>query len=265
VTNGTAVAWKTVALPVEHGGWGFMAEPVVLGLAIAPSAAGASLGLATVAAFLARHPLKLWLLDRRRGTRAARTALAARFTLAYAGLALALLGVALALGDARLLTPLVAAMPIGGIALAADATGRSRDAAAEAAGAVALGAAATAIALAGGAFPAVAWSAWALVAGRAVVSILYVRARLRLDRGVAAGPGRVLVAHAVALALALGLAGSGAGPWLAAVAFVVLLARAAWGLSALRRALRPQALGYQELGYGLLTLALFAVGYRLGP
>jgi hypothetical protein len=28
---------------------------------------------------------------------------------------------------------------------------------------------------------------------------------------------------------------------------------------------RPQVLGFQELGYGLLTLVLLAVGYRAGP
>jgi hypothetical protein len=265
LTSAAPVAWKSVALPVEHGGWGFMAEPALLGMAIAPSAAGVCLGLATLAAFLARHPLKLLLLDRRRGARAPRTALAARFALVYAASALLLVGLALVLGDARLIAPLLAAAPLGAIALAADAAGQSRDAAAEAAGAAALGGAATAIALAGGTLPGIAWAAWALVASRAIVSILYVRARLRLDRGVAAGPRRVLVAHAAALALALGLARAGAGPWLGAIAFLALLARAAWGLSSRRRRMRPQAIGYQELGYGLLTLALLAVGYRVGP
>jgi len=27
---------KTVALPVEHGGWGMLAEPLVMGLVLAP-------------------------------------------------------------------------------------------------------------------------------------------------------------------------------------------------------------------------------------
>ena len=30
---------RSVAVPTEHGGWGLTAEPVVLGLAVAPSAA----------------------------------------------------------------------------------------------------------------------------------------------------------------------------------------------------------------------------------
>ena len=69
----------------------------------------------------------------------------------------------------------------------------------------------------------------------------------------------------MAVAAAAALAGSARAPWLASAAFLVLLARAAWGLSPWRARVRPQALGYQELGYGVLTLVLLAVGYRVGP
>ena len=37
---------RAVAVPSEHGGWGLTAEPVLLGLIVAPSAAGACLGAA---------------------------------------------------------------------------------------------------------------------------------------------------------------------------------------------------------------------------
>jgi hypothetical protein len=56
-----------------------------------------------------------------------------------------------------------------------------------------------------------------------------------------------------------------AGLGLAPAVFFVLLARSGWGLSSWRRPVRPQTLGFQELGYGLLTLTLLAVGYRVGP
>src|SRR3954465_4543353 len=89
------VRLKTLALPTEHGGWGITLEPVVLGLLVAPSLAGAGLALATVGAFLVRHPFKIVTGDRRRGRRFARTPYAERFTLVYAatglgGLALSL-------------------------------------------------------------------------------------------------------------------------------------------------------------------------------
>jgi hypothetical protein len=262
--GGASVPWRMVAVPAEHGGWGFLAEPAVLGLALAPSAAGGCLALAALAGFLARHPLRLLLLDRRKGVRYPRTALAERVFAAYAALALGLLAAALTLSPSPFWLPLLASAPAGLVALAYDASARSREALPEVAGAVALGASATAIALAGGAPASVAWGAWALLALRSVASVLYVRARIRLDRGREAGPALVLAAHAAALAAAAALARSGAGPWLAVLAFAVLLLRCAAGLSPLRRPVRPQVLGFQELGYGLLTLLLLAAGYRMG-
>ena len=45
---------------------------------------------------------------------------------------------------------------------------------------------------------------------------------------------------------------------------VLLLLRAGRGLSPRRPPLRPKALGFRELGWGLATLVLLALGYRLG-
>jgi hypothetical protein len=94
--------------------------------------------------------------------------------------------------------------------------------------------------------------------------VLYVRARLRLDRGLPAGPRAVHLGHAAAFVASIGLAAAGSAPWLAPLVFLVLLARSGWGLSPRRCPVRPQVLGLREVGYGLLTLVLLAVGYRAG-
>src|SRR5215207_3579421 len=140
------VRLKTVALPTEHGGWGITLEPVVLGLLVAPSFAGAGLALATVGAFLARHPFKIVAGDRRRGRRFARTPYAERFTLLYAAAVSA--GFALSLYSAKdytLLLPLAAAAPLGAVQLWYDAAGRSRGLLPEVAGSVAMSAVAAAL------------------------------------------------------------------------------------------------------------------------
>jgi hypothetical protein len=256
------IPWKSVALPAEHGGFGLLGEPVALGLVLAPSLAGLGLAIAAVAAFLARHPFRLMMLDLRKGVRYPRTALAERFLLGYLALAAAGLLAALASSASPFWPALAAAAPVGLVALAFDALGRSREAVAETAGAVALAGAATAIALAGG-FPAsLAWAAGGLLALRAIPSVLYVRARLRLDRGLGAGPGVAWLAHGVALVAAVVLSRQGWAPWIAVAVFATLLTRALWGLSRLRRRVRPQVVGFQELGFGLLTLVLLAIGFR---
>jgi hypothetical protein len=256
-----SVRLKTIALPSEHGGWGLLAEPAVLGLLMAPTAAGACLAVGALFAFLARQPLRLAFIDRRKGARYPRTAVAERVFAVFLAAAALCLALAFATARAPFWPALLAATPFALVALVHDALGRGREVAAEAAGALALSASTAAIALAGGLGPAVAFGASALLAARALTSVLYIRARIRLDRGLPAGPGRAVAAHGAALLASVGLAGVGATPWLGVLAFAILVARAANGLRAGRRPLRPQQLGYQELAYGVVTVVLIAGGY----
>jgi hypothetical protein len=65
----------------------------------------------------------------------------------------------------------------------------------------------------------------------------------------------------MSVAAAAGLAILGWAPWLAVLALAVLLARAVYGLSSLHRHVRPQAVGMQEMVFGVLTTVLLAVGF----
>lgn len=254
---------KTLALPNEHGGWGLLLEPALLGLVVAPSWGGAGFVLAALGAFLARHPLRLALSDRWRRACYPRTRLAERIALAY--LALAAAGIALAAWRAPLLAfaPLVAAAPLGLLQLAYDARLRGRQLVPELAGGVALGATAAAVAMAGGWSATAAFALWLLLGARVVGSVTYVRARLRAARGLAPGRSAAWLSHVAALALVAVLAARGLAPWLALVAFAALLARALLGLRGAAGVLPPRAVGFQEMGYGALTLVLLAAGYGL--
>ena len=46
---------RSIALPTEHGGWGFTLEPILLGLLVAPSAAAWEISAAALGIFLARR------------------------------------------------------------------------------------------------------------------------------------------------------------------------------------------------------------------
>jgi hypothetical protein len=252
---------KTVALPIEHGGWGMLAEPLVMGLVLAPTLAGLGLTIAALGAFLLRHPLKLALSDWRRGTRYPRTVLAARVAVAY-GLC-ALLGLTLAAwrAPAAAWLPVLVAAPLGLLQLWYDARLQGRQLLPELLGGVALGAGASAVMLAGGWAMGPALAAWALLASKAVASVLYIRARLRLDRDQPASRWPGLLTHVAALVLAVALALRGWGPWLGVVAMAILLARAVHGLSPWHRRVRPQVVGFTELAYGMATAACIAIGY----
>jgi len=255
---------RSIALPTEHGGWGFLIEPLLLGLGVALSAAGGWLGLATLGGFLARHPLKLAWGDRRRGRYYPRTLWAERFALLYSLVALAAFALALRSARSAFWVPLILGAPFALVQIYSDIQNRGRQWISEVSGAIALGTVASAIAMAGGWSLGDALVLWWIQIARAITSISYVRARLRLERQ---EPADVLSSwgmHLAALIVLAALSYAGRAPWLAAVAMGIQLARALKGLSPYRRPARPQAIGFGEIAFGLINATLVVVGYAFG-
>lgn len=253
---------KSVALPIEHGGWGLLGEPVLLGLLLAPSWAGLGLALAGLGAFLARHPLKLAVADWRARRRVPRTPLAERVALLYASLGAA--GLALAMtGRPAFWLALCAAAPFALVQFAHDALGRSRHLLPELSGSIALSSLAAAVLAAGGWPLGPALVAWLLLSAKSIGAILYVRARLRAERGAGRSLAAPLGVHVAALVVGSSLAAAGRAPWLSALAFALLLARAVRGLTRSSGKTRPQVVGMQELAYGLTFVLLLALGWAL--
>lgn len=255
---------RRVVIPAEHGSWSFLAEPMVLGLIAAPSAAGALLAVAAAAAFLERQPLRLLVSDRRRGKRYARTAAA---EIAFGVLAVVMLAAlvgAFALARASLLPVVVLAAPLGALALMFDLGRRTREAAAELVAALALGASAPGMALAAGWPVPAAFALWGLMAARSVPTILYVRSRLRLERGEPASTTPTLAAQGVAVAGVALLARAALVPWLAVGAVVVLGVRAVLGLSRWRPRQTTRQLGASEAVLGGVFAIAVGLALRLG-
>lgn len=255
---------KTIALPTSHGGWGFLLEPILLGLLLAPSAAGLWLAVSALGAFLAQQPLKLALSDRQKRRRYPRSVWAERIAAFYIGAAALGLMAALFTAGHTFWLALVLAAPLALVQLYYDAKNRGREFIPELFGAGALGAVASAVVLAGGWPVGVALALWAILLARALGSIVYVRARLRLERRQAINKTRVWTAHGLGLVVVGALAIFGVAPWLAVLALAILLMRALAGLSAYRQPVVAKTVGFQEMGYGLLTVVLTAVGYIFG-
>ncbi len=247
--------WRTIALPPEHGSWGLTLEPILLGLLLAPSTAGWGLALLAFSAFLLRWPLKVLTQSKQ----LKRRSLAVVFCSFYALLALTGLLLGMQTGT-RPLLPFVLALPFGVIFFLFDKQNKSRYWQAELAGPVAFAATATAIALASNWTMLSALVLWVVMVARAVPSILYVRARLRLDRGNPHLPSLVTAAHIVALLITAWLVWRTWLPPLTIVVMGLLLARAVLGLSRYRRPVPIKVIGFAELGWGLLTVLVVAFG-----
>lgn len=256
------VSFKSVALPAEHGSWSLVAEPIVLGMLVAPSWPGLALVVAAFALFLFNRPFKIFWGDKRRGRTYTRTGVAKRYALVYAAIGLAAGVVALVLGGWRPFTPFFLAAPLLLVFMVYDQRpGRYWQA--ELAAPVTFAAVVTAVALAGGVSWPVALALWGFMIARSIPAILYVRARLRLDKGKPVSPAATVVVHLLAIGGVIALVIPGWLPQSAVVASIILLLRAIWGLSAHRWRSSVKALGFLETGFGLLAVLLVAVGFWL--
>ncbi len=255
-------AWRSVALPSEHGGWGLTLEPAVLGLALCPSFAGLALGLAGLLTFVLRTPLKLALVDRRRQRRLPRTRLATRIAVAEGAAVVALGAAAVALGGWTWLVPVALAAPAVGVELWFDARSRSRRLLPELCGALGMAALASAVVLAGGGSAGVALVAWGLLAGRSLAAIPHVRVqilRLRTGRGpVGQSDLAQLAGTALAASMVVVEPAAAAGAVAVAATAVVRL------VGVRRPPLRPALLGMVESVLGVAVVVVAAIGLHIG-
>jgi hypothetical protein len=252
------VKLKGIALPVQHGGWGFLLEPILLGFIVAPSIPALWLSLAALGVFLLHQPLKIVIKDYRKGKSYVRTTYARLFALIYAKLTIGALFLAYITSPHGFLAPLIGALPLGIFQFWQELNNQNREALAEIFGALAFGSAAAAIALIDGWALEDALILWLVLGIRAVPSILYVRARLRLERGNPISSWPALASHIAGLGLLLFIQNT---PWLAVIAAGLLLARAIYGLSSYRKPVPAKIVGFQELAFGLAYVLLVGVGY----
>jgi Ca2+/Na+ antiporter len=249
---------RSVALPSEHGGWGLTIEPALLGLIVAPSIAGAALGLAALVAFVARTPVKLLLVDRWRRRRLPRTALAERVAIVELVVLAALLGLVALTAHGAFWVPLLIALPLVAVELWFDMRSRSRRLVPELAGTIGVGSVVAAIVLADGGAVALAAGLWFVIAARAVASLPFVR--LQLARAKQKAQQTIPSDGAQAAGLALGGAAVALDHRLLA-GLVALVVVAVLHIAAARRHPPVAAvLGVQQMILGLVVVMATAVG-----
>jgi hypothetical protein len=256
---------RAVALAAEHGGWALIIEPIALGLLVAPSIGGLFIGAGSLAAFIARHPLKLAVGDRRKNRILKRTSLADRFALVYVTLAALFFTTAVTTLPREFLLPFLIAGPLLFVQFLYDARGHSRKLIPELAGALAVGSISTAIALAGGWSRPTAFALWIIVACRHVPTILYLRVLLgrRRQKQRATVNGAMIVVQSLPLIAVYFLLFFKIAPAVAIVVFAILFGRAVIGLFNQSEP-TPKTLGISEMAFGTFTVLMVSAGYRFG-
>lgn len=251
---------RSVGVPSEHGGWSLTLEPVVLGLLVAPTSAGAALGGAALLAFVARTPLKIALVDRWRHRRLERTRVAERVAAAELVVLTALIVFAFRTAQGSFWIPLAAALPLVAVELWFDIRSRSRRLVPELAGAIGIGSVAAAIALAGAKSSAVAIGLWVVIATRVIASIPFVRLQLQRAKAKTGDVNRRGSDAAQVLAVAIVVAAAVADlvPVAGAIAITVLALFQA--VANRRPPPKVPVIGAQQVALGLGVVLATALG-----
>ena len=250
--------WRDVALPKEHGSWSLALEPLAFGLIAAPSAGGAWLALAVVGAFFARRPLRLLWRDaspeRRTATRGVLVVCGALIFFS-ASAVVATNGVAWLVW---LIPSVIAAAVFAGF----DLRNAAREGAAEVAGAAAFSLLPAAMGILAGCGP---WEAAALavmMCGRAVPTVLTVRAALRAAKTGERDSAPALFSAVAAVAAGTAFVLAGHAGWAGPAALGVLAIRTFGMLVFPRPALRASTIGMIEAGLGLSFVVGVSLAWR---
>ena len=215
-------------------------------------------------AFLARTPLKIAVVDRRRGRRLERTTLAGRIAALEVGLLAVLIGAAVVTASSPFWAPLVLATPLILVEGWFDVRSRSRHLLPEVAGAVAVCSVVAMIVLADGGSGALAAGLWLVLAARVVSSIPHVRDRIAELHDRVVDPRTAVAADTLALALAA--VAVGLDRQLVAGAVAVLAVVVIQRLSTRRPTDRAVVLGMRQmaLGFGLVVVTALGVSLTSG-
>lgn len=261
--SSSGIRLKSIALPVEHGGWAFLIEPLLLGLLLAPSISAFFITVSAFGVFLIYQPLQIAVKDRLKQKRYPRTGYAERFAAGYGIAAVGGLVGALLTAKEVFLPPILLAIPFTILQMLFVLRGNGRSALAEISGALALSVSVGAIVMADGWSLTIALALCLILAVRASTSILFVRTCLQRVRGEASDATLPIIAQTVGTLIILTVVLFHLLPWTSLLAMIILLMRAVYGLYLERTTLVARTVGFRELGYGLLTVLLIAVGYRL--
>ena len=258
------IRWQSIALPAEHGGWGLTLEPIALGLLVAPSLSGFFLALASFAGFLAYQPFRIFWKEQNKGRRSSRRVFAQRFLLVFSGISIFSLLIVILTDGWLPLLPLAAATPLLIIFLSYDLSGPKRSWQAEISASVLFSSVSAGIAIASGWSLLDSLALWAVIIARAVPSILYIRARIKLEKGKPIKRSLPITAHLLSFAFVFSIVWLGYLPWLTLLPFAILILRAVIGLSAFRRPLKIKTIGFIEIGLGVFTVISIYLGFLFG-
>ena len=249
--------WRELAMPKEHGSWSLALEPLMFGLIATPSIGGGWLALAVVAGFFARRPMRIAYRDKD----AARRLDAFAVLVVCSLCALFAFAMAMHVAGTSWLWWLAPSAIAGGVFVTFDLRNGGREEVAEIAGSSAFAFLPAALAALNGVDSRIAFALAVVMCGRAVPTVLCVRAALRGAKTGIRRPVPALVAASAAVVASIELVRHELAPVMAVVALVVLMVRAIVLLAYPRPPLRARTIGMIEAVLGVVFVIAVACSW----
>jgi hypothetical protein len=249
---------RHIALPEEHGSWGFVLEPLVLALVIGYSQQGLFLASASFLLFLAHQPIRI-ILNKKKILSLRKKA--GGVLLIYLTLAVLLFGLVYQSAVHYLLYPFLLAFLLMGGFLLFELSGKARKITSEIIATVSIGFIAVSIVLLSGWSEVKGWAFFILLLNRAVPTVLFIHERIKVVRQQKMNKWIPVTVALIGFATALYLAMQSLIPQLALLGIVILIARIIIGFTEPLLKLTLKQAGILEFIYGILFVIISAVAY----
>jgi hypothetical protein len=250
--------WRDLVWPREHGSWSLALEPAALGMLVAFSPAGLALGVAILAAFFARRPLRAAFTE----TRRERRVVARCITVVFACVALMAAAIVTVSSRWSSCVWFIPSLAAGGAFVYFDLRKAGREGVAELCGAAAFAWLPATFAILAGWNAASAAALGAIMLGRALPTVLTIRSALRA-RKAGERPNVLPIVFAGAAALGgIALVRIDLAPPLAAAALAVLALRSFVLLAFPRPSLRASTMGMIEVAFGIAFVIVVAAAWH---
>ncbi len=246
---------KMIALPREHGAWGFTIEPLLLGLLVVWSVPNALLALATFLTFLAHQPVKIFFSSYK-----AKRKSALLFIIGYGSAGVFAFYFYLTRVSLQAGLPVYGALGMMFFYLILDLLHWNKRIYIEIIAPAAIGLMTMSMALSAGWGTAESLALWLLLLTRSIPTAFYVHARLQSIKRQPSGKKSALTVHILSVLLAAFLISEHLLPVLALFGVLNLLLRAVYGLF-LQKAGTVRRLGIMEFVYGLQLVFFTVIGY----
>lgn len=254
---------KSIAVPKEHGGWGFIGEAALVGLALAPSLSGVFILMATVLLFLLSQPLKIYVQDQLQKRRLERTALAEKLMLGYGLSAAVTIIVLIWINGNNFRSILALFLLTSSIQFIYSIQKKEKEFIAEIFGAAAIGLTSSMILVSAGWPLKEAFIIWGVLSVRTVTSIFFVRHKLKKKNEWFNSAFSVGAVQAIGFLVLAILVYQGYSYWGIMIGYFVLAARAFYGVSRLAKTTRAKTIGIREIFYGLFYCLCIIFSYKI--